>query len=180
MVSRRFACLFLAVSMTLSSIWIVSADQSHQIQDAAEAAASYSAAVQALEEAGLSQSAQANSNIAIDLGMLEQGRRWTCPSWPFGQCSCSRRRKPGRRKPPARPTARPPAAPAARPPARPLLDAYDGAMAARQITVYAAPSDSAASLRTLRQGKVARLNARHRGRQLVSDHLQRHHRLCPG
>ena len=36
--------------------------------------------------------------------------------------------------------------------------AYDGAMAARQITVYAAPSDSAASLRTLRQGKVARLN----------------------
>ena len=39
MVSRRFACLFLAVSMTLSSIWIVSADQSHQIQDAAEAAA---------------------------------------------------------------------------------------------------------------------------------------------
>ena len=72
MVSRRFACLFLAVSMTLSSIWIVSADQSHQIQDAAEAAASYSAAVQALEEAGLSQSAQANSNIAIDLGMLEQ------------------------------------------------------------------------------------------------------------
>ena len=72
MVSRRFACLFLAVSMTLSSIWIVSADQSHQIQDGAEAAASYSAAVQALEEAGLSQSAQANSNIAIDLGMLEQ------------------------------------------------------------------------------------------------------------
>ncbi len=72
MVSRRFACLLLAASMTLSSIWIVSADQSHQIQDAAEAAASYSAAVQALEEAGLSQSAQANSNIAIDLGMLEQ------------------------------------------------------------------------------------------------------------
>ena len=72
MVSRRFACLFLAVSMTLSSIWIVSADQSHQIKDAVEAAASYSAAVQALEEAGLSQSAQANSNIAIDLGMLEQ------------------------------------------------------------------------------------------------------------
>ena len=31
-------------------------------------------------------------------------------------------------------------------------------MATRQITVYDAPSDSAASLRTLRQGKVARLN----------------------
>ena len=39
MVSRRFACLLLAASMTLSSIWIVSADQSHQIQDAAAAAA---------------------------------------------------------------------------------------------------------------------------------------------
>ena len=61
MVSRRFACLLLAASMTLSSIWIVSADQSHQIQDAAAAAATYSAAVQVLEGAGLSQSAEANA-----------------------------------------------------------------------------------------------------------------------
>ena len=140
MVSRRFACLFLAVSMTLSSIWIVSADQSHQIQDAAEAAASYSAAVQALEEAGLSQSAQANSNIAIDLGMLEQEEE-ARQEEAARQANREAARRTGRQ--------------AAR---QALLDAYDGAMAARQITVYAAPSDSAASLRTLRQGKVARLN----------------------
>ena len=142
MVSRRFACLFLAVSMTLSSIWIVSADQSHQIQDAAEAAASYSAAVQALEEAGLSQSAQANSNIAIDLGMLEQEEtvdlsRLAVQAVQLQQEEEARQAEAARQA---------------------LLDAYDGAMAARQITVYAAPSDSAASLRTLRQGKVARLN----------------------
>ena len=140
MVSRRFACLFLAVSMTLSSIWIVSADQSHQIQDAAEAAASYSAAVQALEEAGLSQSAQANSNIAIDLGMLQQEEE-ARQAEAARQANREAARRTGRQ--------------AAR---QALLDAYDGAMAARQITVYAAPSDSAASLRTLRQGKVARLN----------------------
>ena len=142
MVSRRFACLFLAVSMTLSSIWIVSADQSHQIQDAAEAAASYSAAVQALEEAGLSQSAQANSNIAIDLGMLEQEETVDLSQLAV-QAVQLQQEEEARQAEAAR---------------QALLDAYDGAMAARQITVYAAPSDSAASLRTLRQGKVARLN----------------------
>lgn len=142
MVSRRFACLFLAVSMTLSSIWIVSADQSHQIQDAAEAAASYSAAVQALEEAGLSQSAQANSNIAIDLGMLEQEETVDLSQLAV-QAVQLQQEEEARQEEAAR---------------QALLDAYDGAMAARQITVYAAPSDSAASLRTLRQGKVARLN----------------------
>lgn len=158
MVSRRFACLFLAVSMTLSSIWIVSADQSHQIQDAAEAAASYSAAVQALEEAGLSQSAQANSNIAIDLGMLEQEEtvdlsRLAVQAVQLQQEEEARQAEAARQA--NREAARRTGRQAAR---QALLDAYDGAMAARQITVYAAPSDSAASLRTLRQGKVARLN----------------------
>ena len=147
MVSRRFACLFLAVSMTLSSIWIVSADQSHQIQDAAEAAASYSAAVQALEEAGLSQSAQANSNIAIDLGMLEQEETVDLSQLAIQAVQLQQEEEARQAEAARRQAAR-----------QALLDAYDGAMAARQITVYAAPSDSAASLRTLRQGKVARLN----------------------
>ena len=144
MVSRRFACLFLAVSMTLSSIWIVSADQSHQIQDAAEAAASYSAAVQALEEAGLSQSAQANSNIAIDLGMLEQEETVDLSQLAV-QAVQLQQEEEARQAEAARQANRE----AAR---------RTGRQAARQITVYAAPSDSAASLRTLRQGKVARLN----------------------
>lgn len=158
MVSRRFACLFLAVSMTLSSIWIVSADQSHQIQDAAEAAASYSAAVQALEEAGLSQSAQANSNIAIDLGMLEQEETVDLSQLAV-QAVQLQQEEEARQVEAARQANREAARRTGRQAARQaLLDAYDGAMAARQITVYAAPSDSAASLRTLRQGKVARLN----------------------
>ena len=158
MVSRRFACLFLAVSMTLSSIWIVSADQSHQIQDAAEAAASYSAAVQALEEAGLSQSAQANSNIAIDLGMLEQEETVDLSQLAV-QAVQLQQEEEARQAEAARQANREAARRTGRQAARQaLLDAYDGAMAARQITVYAAPSDSAVSLRTLRQGKVARLN----------------------
>ena len=159
MVSRRFACLLLAASMTLSSIWIVSADQSHQIQDAAAAAATYSAAVQVLEGAGLSQSAEANAGIAIDMGLLDREEPldlsplsvpaamlllllFVCQEEAARQAALDAAHRTGRQ--------------AAR---QALLDAYDGAMATRQITVYAAPSDSAASLRTLRQGKVARLNA---------------------
>ena len=142
MVSRRFACLFLAVSMTLSSIWIVSADQSHQIQDAAEAAASYSAAVQALEEAGLSQSAQANSNIAIDLGMLEQEETVDLSQLAV-QAVQLQQEEEARQAEAARQANREAARRTGRQAARQaLLDAYD----------------SAASLRTLRQGKVARLN----------------------
>ena len=137
MVSRRFACLFLAVSMTLSSIWIVSADQSHQIQDAAEAAASYSAAVQALEEAGLSQSAQANSNIAIDLGMLEQEETVDLSQLAV-QAVQLQQEEEARQAEAARQANREAARRTGRQAARQaLLDAYDGAMAARQITVYA-------------------------------------------
>lgn len=138
MVSRRFACLFLAVSMTLSSIWIVSADQSHQIQDAAEAAASYSAAVQALEEAGLSQSAQANSNIAIDLGMLEQEETVDLSQLAV-QAVQLQQEEEARQAEAARQANREAARRTGRQAARQaLLDAYDGAMAARQITVYPA------------------------------------------
>ena len=142
MVSRRFACLLLAASMTLSSIWIVSADQSHQIQDAAAAAATYSAAVQVLEGAGLSQSAEANAGIAIDMGLLDREETLDLSQLSVQAVQLQQEEK-ARQEEAAR---------------QALLDAYDGAMATRQITVYAAPSDSAASLRTLRQGKVARLN----------------------
>ena len=142
MVSRRFACLLLAASMTLSSIWIVSADQSHQIQDAAAAAATYSAAVQVLEGAGLSQSAEANAGIAIDMGLLDREETLDLSQLSV-QAVQLQQEEEARQEEAAR---------------QALLDAYDGAMATRQITVYAAPSDSAASLRTLRQGKVARLN----------------------
>lgn len=108
---------FWAVSMTLSSIWIVSADQSHQIQDAAEAAASYSAAVQALEEAGLSQSAQANSNIAIDLGMLEQEETVDLSQLAVQAVQLQQEEEARQAEAAARPTARPPPhRPSGRPP----------------------------------------------------------------
>ena len=158
MVSRRFACLLLAASMTLSSIWIVSADQSHQIQDAAAAAATYSAAVQVLEGAGLSQSAEANAGIAIDMGLLDREETLDLSQLSVQAVQLQQEEK-ARQEEAARQAALDAAHRTGRQAARQaLLDAYDGAMAARQITVYAAPSDSAASLRTLRQGKVARLN----------------------
>ena len=171
MVSRRFACLLLAASMTLSSIWIVSADQSHQIQDAAAAAATYSAAVQVLEGAGLSQSAEANAGIAIDMGLLDREETLDLSQLSVQAVQLQQEEA-------ARQAALDAAHRTGRQAARQaLLDAYDGAMATRQITVYAAPSDSAASLRTLRQGKVARLN------DVTEDgswyQIQRHHRLCP-
>ena len=114
---------------------------------------------QALEEAGLSQSAQANSNIAIDLGMLEQEETVDLSQLAV-QAVQLQQEEEARQAEAARQANREAARRTGRQAARQaLLDAYDGAMAARQITVYAAaPSDSAASLRTLRQGKVARLN----------------------
>lgn len=158
MVSRRFACLLLAASMTLSSIWIVSADQSHQIQDAAAAAATYSAAVQVLEGAGLSQSAEANAGIAIDMGLLDREETLDLSQLSVQAVQLQQEEK-ARQEEAARQAALDAAHRTGRQAARQaLLEAYDGAMATRQITVYAAPSDSAASLRTLRQGKVARLN----------------------
>ena len=158
MVSRRFACLLLAASMTLSSIWIVSADQSHQIQDAAAAAATYSAAVQVLEGAGLSQSAEANAGIAIDMGLLDREETLDLSQLSVQAVQLQQEEK-ARQEEAARQAALDAAHRTGRQAARQaLLDAYDGAMATRQITVYDAPSDSAASLRTLRQGKVARLN----------------------
>ena len=146
MVSRRFACLLLAASMTLSSIWIVSADQSHQIQDAAAAAATYSAAVQVLEGAGLSQSAEANAGIAIDMGLLDREETLDLSQLSVQAVQLQQEEK-ARQEEAARQAALDAAHRTGRQAARQaLLDAYDGAMATRQITVYAAPSDSAASL----------------------------------
>lgn len=114
----------------------------------------YSAAVQALEEAGLSQSAQANSNIAIDLGMLEQEETVDLSQLAVQAVQLQQEEEARQAKPPARPTARPPAAPAVRPPARPCWT---------PSTAPWPPSDHRVRrtqrqrylLRTLRQGKVA-------------------------
>ena len=125
MVSRRFACLLLAASMTLSSIWIVSADQSHQIQDAA----TYSAAVQVLESAGLSQSAEANAGIAIDMGLLDREETLDLSQLSV-QAVQLQQEEQARQEEAARQAALDAAHRTGRQAARQaLLDAYDGAMA---------------------------------------------------
>ena len=72
--SRKFACLYLAVALLVSSIWIASADERDTIQQEVQ----YSAAVEALDAAGLT---SRSSNVlpsgeglalALELGLPEQ------------------------------------------------------------------------------------------------------------
>ena len=71
--SRKFACLYLAVALLVSSIWIASADERDTIQQEVQ----YSAAVEALDAAGLT---SRSSNVlpsgeglalALELGLPE-------------------------------------------------------------------------------------------------------------
>ena len=72
--SRKFACLYLAVALLVSSIWIASADERDTIQQEVQ----YSAAVEALDAAGLT---SRSSNVlpsgeglalALELGLPEE------------------------------------------------------------------------------------------------------------
>ena len=72
--SRKFACLYLAVALLVSSIWIASADERDTVQQEVQ----YSAAVEALDAAGLT---SRSSNVlpsgeglalALELGLLEE------------------------------------------------------------------------------------------------------------
>ena len=72
--SRKFACLYLAVALLVSSIWIASADERDTVQQEVQ----YSAAVEALDAAGLT---SRSSNVlpsgeglalALELGLPEQ------------------------------------------------------------------------------------------------------------
>ena len=71
--SRKFACLYLAVALLVSSIWIASADERDTVQQEVQ----YSAAVEALDAAGLT---SRSSNVlpsgeglalALELGLPE-------------------------------------------------------------------------------------------------------------
>ena len=72
--SRKFACLYLAVALLVSSIWIASADERDTVQQEVQ----YSAAVEALDAAGLtSRSSNALPSgeglaLALELGLPEQ------------------------------------------------------------------------------------------------------------
>ena len=72
--SRKFACLYLAVALLVSSIWIASADERDTVQQEVQ----YSAAVEALDAAGLT---SRSSNVlpsgeglalALELGLPEE------------------------------------------------------------------------------------------------------------
>ena len=72
--SRKFACLYLAVALLVSSIWVASADERDTIQQEVQ----YSAAVEALDAAGLT---SRSSNVlpsgeglalALELGLPEE------------------------------------------------------------------------------------------------------------
>ena len=72
--SRKFACLYLAVALLVSSIWIASADERDTVQQEVQ----YSAAVDALDAAGLT---SRSSNVlpsgeglalALELGLPEE------------------------------------------------------------------------------------------------------------
>ena len=75
--SRKFACLYLAVALLVSSIWIASADERDTVQQEVQ----YSAAVEALDAAGLT---SRSSNVlpsgeglalALELGLPEEEAR---------------------------------------------------------------------------------------------------------
>ena len=72
--SRKFACLYLAVALLVSSIWVASADERDTVQQEVQ----YSAAVEALDAAGLT---SRSSNVlpsgeglalALELGLPEE------------------------------------------------------------------------------------------------------------
>lgn len=160
MISRRFACLLLALAMMLSSIWVVSADQTHQIQDAARAAAAYAAAVEALEQEGLSGQTSNSGNLmelAINLGILEQSRALGLYQLSVQAVQLQREQELAAQEA-AQEAARQGAARTGRQAARQaLLREYDGVLTNEQTELRAQPDETSASLRTLRQGKVARL-----------------------
>lgn len=118
--SRKFACLYLAVALLVSSIWIASADERDTIQQEVQ----YSAAVEALDAAGLT---SRSSNVlpsgeglalALELGLPEEETisLSSCPP------RLSRPVRP-RRTPPAASRRTPPQPPLTPPPRRPPVRA---------------------------------------------------------
>lgn len=160
MISRRFACLLLALAMMLSSIWVVSADQSHQIQDAAEAAAVYAAAVEALEQEGLSGQTAGSGNLmslAIDLGILEQSQELDLYQLSVQAVQLQRKQELAAQEA-AEEAARQGAARTGRQAVRQaLLREYDGVLAETKLTIHAKADEASAALRNIETGKVAKL-----------------------
>lgn len=144
--SRKFACLLLALSVLVSSFVIVYADESNRrLSD-------YEAAAAALSEAGVKCSSadtvrSHGVSLAVDLGMLAQRSNLS-----MSQLSAQALLLQQAQQRAAEEAARAEAIRSA------YLSLYDGVMVQTDnLPVYAAPSADAEVVRTLSAGKVARL-----------------------
>ena len=175
--SRKFACLYLAVALLVSSIWIASADERDTVQQEVQ----YSAAVEALDAAGLT---SRSSNVlpsgeglalALELGLPEE-ETISLSQLPTEALKTSQAQEDAARRKQAD-TAAAAADAAAKEAARQsLLSEYDGVQLTEAVRLRsAADNDTATSLTIERQGgPPQRLSGR-----LVPGNLRPVHRLHP-
>lgn len=156
--SRKFACLYLAVALLVSSIWIASADERDTVQQEVQ----YSAAVEALDAAGLT---SRSSNVlpsgeglalALELGLPEE-ETISLSQLPTEALKTSQAQEDAARRKQADTAAA--AADAAKEAARQsLLSEYDGVQLTEAVRLLSAADNDTATSLTIDSGKVARLN----------------------
>lgn len=155
--SRKFACLYLAVALLVSSIWIASADERDTVQQEVQ----YSAAVEALDAAGLT---SRSSNVlpsgeglalALELGLPEE-ETISLSQLPTEALKTSQAQEDAARRKQADTAA---ADAAAKEAARQsLLSEYDGVQLTEAVRLRSAADNDTAPSLTIDSGKVARLN----------------------
>ena len=157
--SRKFACLYLAVALLVSSIWVASADERDTVQQEVQ----YSAAVEALDAAGLT---SRSSNVlpsgeglalALELGLPEE-ETISLSQLPTEALKTSQAQEDAARRKQAD-TAAAAADAAAKEAARQsLLSEYDGVQLTEAVRLRSAADNDTATSLTIDSGKVARLN----------------------
>lgn len=154
--SRKFACLYLAVALLVSSIWIASADERDTVQQEVQ----YSAAVEALDAAGLT---SRSSNVlpsgeglalALELGLPEE-ETISLSQLPTEALKTSQAQEDAARRKQADTAADAAAKEAAR---QSLLSEYDGVQLTEAVRLRSAADNDTAPSLTIDSGKVARLN----------------------
>ena len=160
--SRKFACLYLAVALLVSSIWIASADERDTIQQEVQ----YSAAVEALDAAGLT---SRSSNVlpsgeglalALELGLPEE-ETISLSQLPTEALKTSQAQEDAARRKQAD-TAAAAADAAAKEAARQsLLSEYDGVQLTEAVRLRSAADNDTATSLTIDSGKVACIVTQH-------------------
>lgn len=155
--SRKFACLYLAVALLVSSIWIASADERDTVQQEVQ----YSAAVEALDAAGLTSRSSnvlpSGEGLALELGLPEE-ETISLSQLPTEALKTSQAQEDAARRKQAD-TAAAAADAAAKEAARQsLLSEYDGVQLTEAVRLRSAADNDTAPSLTIDSGKVARLN----------------------